>query len=139
DLGLADAGGADHQDVFRQDLLAQFVVELKSAPPVTQGDSDGALGVVLADDVAVELGDDFAGREVGHSFLPSPREAGRGYPERSEGWVRGPCFSMNSEMPLTRLAFRFRSMLATLSPQERGEGRSIIPSNSRSSHCGSCR
>jgi len=27
-----------------------------------------ALGVVLADDVAVEFGDDFAGREVGHLF-----------------------------------------------------------------------
>src|SRR5262249_34196191 len=27
---------------------------------------DGALGIVLADDEAVELGDDFAGRERGH-------------------------------------------------------------------------
>ena len=66
DLGLADAGRADHQDVLRQHLLAQLVVELQAAPAVAQRDRDGALGVVLADDEAVELGDDFAGREVGH-------------------------------------------------------------------------
>ena len=66
DLGLADAGRADHQDVLRQHLLAQLVVELEPPPAVAQRDRDGALGVVLADDEAVELGDDFAGGEVGH-------------------------------------------------------------------------
>ena len=67
DLGLADAGRADHQDVLRQHLLAQLVVELLAAPAVAQRDGDGALGVGLADDEAVELGDDLAGREVGHA------------------------------------------------------------------------
>ena len=67
DFGLADAGRADHQDVLRQHLLAQLVVELQAAPAVAQRDRDGALGVALADDEAVELGNDFAGREVGHA------------------------------------------------------------------------
>ena len=89
DFGLADAGRADHQDVLRQHLLAQLVVELQAAPAVAQRDGDRALGVALADDEAVELGDDFAGREVGHasrtirsagpsgvSTMRSPLEAG---------------------------------------------------------------
>ena len=65
-LGLADAGRADHQDVLRQHLLAQLLVELQPPPAVAQRDRDRALGVVLADDEAVELGNDFAGGEVGH-------------------------------------------------------------------------
>ena len=60
DLGLADAGRADHQDVLGQDLLAQLIVELLAAPAVAQRNGDGALGVALADDVAVELGNDLA-------------------------------------------------------------------------------
>src|SRR5262249_8851624 len=67
DLGLADAGRADHQDVLRHHLLAQLLVELQAAPAVAQRDRDCALGVALADDEAVELGNDFAGREVGHA------------------------------------------------------------------------
>ncbi len=63
DLGLADAGRADHQDVLRQHLFAQLVVELQAAPAVAQRDRDRALGVGLADDEAVELGDDFAGEK----------------------------------------------------------------------------
>ncbi len=51
DLGLADAGGADHQDVFRGHFCAQLGGELHAPPTVAQGDGPGALGVVLADDV----------------------------------------------------------------------------------------
>ena len=54
-----------HQDVLGQHFLAQFVVELQPAPAVAQRDGDRALGVVLADDEAVEFGNDFAGGEVG--------------------------------------------------------------------------
>ena len=61
DLGLADAGRADHQDVLGQHLVAQRLGQLLAAPAVAQGDGDGALGVVLADDEAVEFGDDLAG------------------------------------------------------------------------------
>ena len=64
DLGLADAGRPDHQDVLRQHFLAQPVVELQPAPAVAQRDGDRALGVGLADDEAVELGDDFAGGKI---------------------------------------------------------------------------
>ena len=62
-LGLADAGRPDHQDVLRQHFLAQPLVELQPAPAVAQRDRHGALGIVLADDEAVELGNDFAGEK----------------------------------------------------------------------------
>src|SRR6185503_650374 len=75
DFGLADAGRADHQDVFRQHLFAQLVVQLQAAPSVAQRDGDGALGVALTDDEAVKLGNNFAGREVGHA-LRTIRRAG---------------------------------------------------------------
>ena len=43
-------------------------VELQPPPAVAQRDRDRALGVGLADDEAVEFGNDFAGREVGHGL-----------------------------------------------------------------------
>ena len=55
DLRLADARRADHQNILGQHLLAHLVIELLAAPAIAQGDGDGALGVALADDVAVEL------------------------------------------------------------------------------------
>jgi hypothetical protein len=63
DLGLADAGRADHQDVLGQHLLAQGFRQLLAAPAVAERDRDGALGIALAHDMAVELGDDLAGTE----------------------------------------------------------------------------
>ena len=63
DLGLADAGRPDHQDVLRRDFLAQRLVHLHAPPAVAQRDGHGALGGVLADDVLVQLLDDLAGRE----------------------------------------------------------------------------
>ena len=51
---------------FGRDLLAQVVVELLPPPAIADRDRHGPLGIVLADDVAIELGDDFAGREVLH-------------------------------------------------------------------------
>jgi len=67
DLGFADAGGADHDDVFGDDFFAQFLGDELTAVAVAQGDGHGAFGLVLADDVAIEGGDDLAGREVmGH-------------------------------------------------------------------------
>jgi hypothetical protein len=59
-LGLADAGRADHQDVFRQYFLAQLVVKLEAAPAVAQRDRDRALGVGLSDDILVKLPHDLA-------------------------------------------------------------------------------
>ncbi len=65
DLRLPDPGGADHDDVLRRDLVAQLGRQVLPAPPVSQGHRHGALGALLADDVAVELGDDLDGRQ-GH-------------------------------------------------------------------------
>ncbi len=64
EFGFADAGGADHEDVFRHHLLGHFGVELLAADAIAQRDGDGALGVGLADDVLVELADDFARRQL---------------------------------------------------------------------------
>ena len=64
DLGLAHAGRADQHDVLGRHLPAQVLGELPAPPPVPQRDRDGALGVGLAHDVAVQLGDDLAGRQL---------------------------------------------------------------------------
>ena len=66
DLGLADAGRADHQDVLGRHFVAERGFKLHPAPAVAQRDGDRALRVVLADDEAVEFVDDFAGGEFGH-------------------------------------------------------------------------
>ena len=71
DLGLAAAGGADHQYVLWQNLLAHLTFETEPAPTVAQRDGDGALGRRLSDDVAVEFGNNLARREIGHISVPS--------------------------------------------------------------------
>ncbi len=76
DFGLADAGRADHQDVLRRDFGAQRLGDLDAAPAVAQGDRHGALGARLADDMLVELGNDFRRSHGGHSgpFTTTARE-----------------------------------------------------------------
>src|SRR6185369_14003279 len=66
DLGFPNPGWPDHQNVFRQHFLAQRARELQAAPSVSQRDRDGALGIVLAYNEAVEFGNNFAGGKVGH-------------------------------------------------------------------------
>ena len=61
DLGLAAAGGADHQDVLGRHFLAKLGAQLLAPPAVAKRDRDRALGVVLADDMLVERGDDRLG------------------------------------------------------------------------------
>ena len=68
DLGFADAGRADHDDVLRRDVLAQLGRQLLPPPAVADGDGDGPLGRVLADDVAVQFGDDLSRRQVCHGL-----------------------------------------------------------------------
>src|SRR6185369_4148587 len=65
-LRFADARRPDHQNVFRQDLVAEASCDLLSPPTIAQCDGDGALCIGLADDIAVEFGDDFAWRKTGH-------------------------------------------------------------------------
>src|SRR5262249_14864177 len=62
DLGLPDAGRADHDDVLRDDLVAEIALDLLAAPAVAQRDRDRALRGALPDDVAVELGHHLARR-----------------------------------------------------------------------------
>ena len=61
DFRFAHARGADHQDIFRRDLLAHVLGQLRAAVTVAKRDGDGAFGFVLADDVAVELPHDLMG------------------------------------------------------------------------------
>ena len=69
-LGLADARGADHQNILGQDFFPEFCRKLLPAPAVAQRDRDRALGVMLAHDIAIEFGNDFARREkTGHAML----------------------------------------------------------------------
>ena len=70
DLGLPDAGGADHDDVLRRHLVAQLGGQVLPAPAVPERDRHRALGALLADDVAVQLGDDLGGGELGISGSP---------------------------------------------------------------------
>ena len=97
DLRLAAAGRPDHQDVLGRHLLAQRPVELLPPPAVAQRDGDGALGVVLADDVAVEFGDDFAGRKGVMMCLGLIVVGGPGMPAR-QGYV-------SSSVSMTTLPF----------------------------------
>ena len=55
DFGFTDAGRADHQNIFRRDFIAQLFVELHAAPAIAQRDGDGALGLILADDMLIEF------------------------------------------------------------------------------------
>ena len=66
DFRLADAGRANHQDVLGHDFVAQLRLELLAAPTIAQCDRHGALGLMLADNIAVEFGNDLAGGKSGH-------------------------------------------------------------------------
>src|SRR5207244_12935706 len=55
---LPDAGRADHNDVLRRDLVPQLRWQVLSPPAVAQRDRHRALCSLLADDVAVQFGDD---------------------------------------------------------------------------------
>src|SRR2546426_1075893 len=63
DLGLPDAGRADHNDVLRRDLVPQLGWQVLAPPAVAQRDRHRAFCPLLADDVAVQLRDDLRGGE----------------------------------------------------------------------------
>src|SRR4051812_42507967 len=69
DFGFADPGRPDHQDILRQHLFAELFVKLQAPPAVAQRDCHRTFGVTLANDEAVELGNDFAWREVRHRLM----------------------------------------------------------------------
>ena len=53
--------------LFGRDLVADRLGRALPAPPIAERDGDGLLRVGLADDVAIELGDDLTRREVGEA------------------------------------------------------------------------
>ena len=55
DLRFADTRRADHEDVLRNDVLAHIGIELPAAPAVAQGDGDGALRFLLADNIFIQF------------------------------------------------------------------------------------
>jgi hypothetical protein len=71
DFGLADPGGPDHQDVLGVHLIAQIVAQLPPPPAIAERHGHGTLGILLADDETVELGDDLAGGQLGHGAIVS--------------------------------------------------------------------
>src|SRR5690606_12061396 len=64
DLGLADAGRSDQDDVVGHDLVAQVVIDALPAPAIAQRDRDRSLRGRLPDDVLVQLRDDLPRSQV---------------------------------------------------------------------------
>ena len=62
DLGFADAGRPEHDDILRRDLLPQFGGQTASSVTVSERDRHRALCFVLTDDIAVQCVYDFSGR-----------------------------------------------------------------------------
>src|SRR5690606_16981093 len=129
DLGLAHAGGADHQDVLRHHLVAQLRIELHAAPAVGQGGGVCGLGGLLADEVPVQLLHDLArghGRGIvrGHLGVRDSLFVIRDWKKQHRAgsrreWVEGAYCSYES--PITNHESRF--FLTALRPRR----------------CGSCR
>ena len=69
DLGLADAGGSDHQNVLGRDFLSHDPLDPHPPPAVAQRDGAGALGGILSDDVFIEFMHDFLRRHLRHLLL----------------------------------------------------------------------
>ena len=78
DLRLPHPGGADHDDVVGDDLLAQLVVHPLAPPAVAQGDGHRLLGLALPHDVLVQLRHDAAGGELVQPGLGLGRAVGGG-------------------------------------------------------------
>ena len=104
-LGLADAGWPDHQDVFGQHFVSQIVIKLLPAPAVAQRDGHGALGVSLADDEAIKLGNNFARRE--NWSWDGSRVLKKGY--RGRCWAKPQASSTSSVRVIIGVNADFRS------------------------------
>src|SRR4029450_12820547 len=90
-FSLANPGWANHQDIFWKDLLAQLLVELQPPPAVAQCNRDRAFCIALADDKAIQFGNDSAGKEVSHAFRTIKRAQPSGV--STSRLFRNPAFS----------------------------------------------
>ena len=61
-LRFAHTRGANHQNVLGTDFFPHGLLHLGAAVAVAQGNGHAALGLVLANNIAVQLPDDFPGR-----------------------------------------------------------------------------
>jgi hypothetical protein len=59
-----NGGRPDHDDVLGHDVVGDVGRQLLPALAVAQRNGHGALGVLLADDVLVQLGDNLARRQL---------------------------------------------------------------------------
>ena len=71
-LSFAHARWADHQNILGIDFLAHFLAYAGTAVTVAQGNRHSALGLVLADDIAIQLAHDFARRHFLHRHCAHP-------------------------------------------------------------------
>ena len=102
DLGLADTGRADHQDVLGQHLFPQGFRQLEPTPAVAERNRDGALGIVLADNETVQFRNDLAGAEGSHGlfFVRSADGAVHRYDTVIRGRFEPACHYIFSTMTL---------------------------------------
>ena len=97
DLGLANTGGTDHQNVARMNLLAQLVRQQTTPVTIAQCDRHRPLGVVLPNDVQIELAHDLGrcqvfddGSRLFHRSRRGRGEVGPVSVTRSLGHYRSP-------------------------------------------------
>src|SRR5271155_172052 len=57
---LAHTGRTDHQNIFGQNIFSKLRRQLLAADAIAQSDGHGFLGEILADDIFIQLDDDFA-------------------------------------------------------------------------------
>src|SRR4029450_11436856 len=88
---LANPGRANHQNIFWNNPPPQLAVELQPPPAVAQCNRDCALCIALADDITIKFRNDFAGREVGHTFRTIKRARPSGV--STSRLFRNPAFS----------------------------------------------
>ena len=61
DLGFPHAGGADHDDVFRNDVVSEGGVDIFPTVTVAQSDGHAFFGVGLPDDIFIQFHNDLTG------------------------------------------------------------------------------
>src|SRR3989441_1169357 len=117
DFRLAHAGGADHDDVVRQDLVANVLRGLRAAPAVAHRDGHGLLRHLLAHDVAVQLGHDLPGRQ-----LLEPRQSLLRRGRRGGHPIRPPVLRELDRRPRQVAGVALQLLLELLEQRERVRG-----------------
>ena len=69
DFSLTDTCRTHHQDVLGRNLVTKNLIHLHAPPAIAERNGNRTLGVVLADDVLVELLDDFPWRHLRHVVI----------------------------------------------------------------------